>query len=73
MTRILSEEPDHGDPEADIADTVDDESLASGSGVLGICVPEADEGIGAETDPFPPNIEGRVPASTRVSMARRTG
>ncbi len=53
------EHPDHGDAEGGVADAGDDEGLAPGGGVLLLRVPEADQGVGAEADPLPPQVEQR--------------
>ena len=55
-----SEHPDNCDAEADIADAGDDKGLAAGGGILRIPVPEADQGIGAKTDPFPAQVSSGV-------------
>ena len=63
--------PDHGDAEGGIADAGDDEGLAPGGGVLLLRVPEADQGVGAETDPLPPQVEQRqVLGQDQRSMAK---
>ena len=51
--------PDHGNAEGGVSDAGDDKGLAPGSGVLLLRVPEADQGVGAEADPFPPQVKER--------------
>ena len=51
------EEEGQGDAEGDVADAGDDEGLAAGVGVGLFAVPETDEGVGAETHPFPAQVD----------------
>ena len=49
----VSEQQEHADEEAEVADAIDDEGLHAGAGCGGLLEPEADEEIGGETDSFP--------------------
>ncbi len=53
LTQII----DHAEAEAEVADAVDDERLLSGARGRRLLVPEADEGVAAQADRLPADVE----------------
>ena len=51
------EQQGQGHPEGHVADAGDDEGLAAGIGIGHVGIPEADQGVGTESDPFPPQVD----------------